>query len=40
MEKGEVEKVALQRERIKKYTSGKEIKRVIYVPDKLVNIVV
>jgi len=38
-EKEEIGKIALQRERIKKYTSGKEIKKVIYVPDKLVNIV-
>jgi leucyl-tRNA synthetase len=39
-EKEEIEKIALQRERIKKYTSGKGIKKIIYVPDKLVNIVV
>jgi len=36
----EVERMALRRERIKKYISDEKIKRIIYIPDKLVNIVV
>ena len=40
MEKDEMEKAALADERIKKFTEGKQIKKVIVVPGKLVNIVV
>ncbi|HHJ00602.1 MAG TPA: hypothetical protein ENJ81_00260 [Candidatus Aerophobetes bacterium] len=40
MAREEVERLALQREKIKRYTQGKKIKRIIYVPDRLVNIVV
>ena len=36
----EVKNIALQDEKVKKYTEGKEIKKVIYVKGKLVNIVV
>jgi leucyl-tRNA synthetase len=36
----EVRKLALSREKIKAYTDGKVIKDVIYVPGRLVNIVV
>ncbi|NQS90496.1 leucine--tRNA ligase [Patescibacteria group bacterium] len=35
-----VEEEALKREKIKRYTQGKSIKRIIYVPLKLLNIVV
>ncbi len=38
--KDEMEKLALDDERIKEFTTGKEIKKVIVVPGKLVNIVV
>ncbi len=38
--KDETEKLALENERIKTYTDGKTIVKVITVPDKLVNIVV
>jgi len=38
--KEEMEKLALQNENVKKFTEGKEIKKVIVVPDKLVNILV
>ena len=38
--KDETEKLALENERIKTYTEGKTIVKVITVPDKLVNIVV
>ena len=33
-------KLALENERVKGYTKGKEIRKVIYVPNKLINIVV
>ncbi|WP_461828724.1 class I tRNA ligase family protein [Aquifex sp.] len=36
----EVKRIALQDEKVKKYTEGKEIKKVIYVKGRLVNIVV
>ncbi len=36
----EVKNIALQDEKVKKYTEGKEIKKVIYVKGRLVNIVV
>ncbi len=36
----ELEKIALEREKIKKYTKGKEIRKVIIVKSKIVNIVV
>jgi leucyl-tRNA synthetase len=36
----EVEKIALGREKVGEYTSGKEIKKVIVVPNKLVSIVI
>ena len=35
-----IKQMALEEERIKKFTDGKEIKKVIYVKGKLVNIVV
>jgi leucyl-tRNA synthetase len=35
-----IKQIALDDERAKKFTNGKEIKKVIYVKDKLVNIVV
>lgn len=35
----EVKRIALEEEKIKKYTAGKEIKNFIYVKDKLLNIV-
>ena len=38
--KNETEKLALENERIKTYTEGKTIVKVITIPDKLVNIVV
>jgi len=40
MAREEVERLALQQEKIKRYTQEKKIKRIIYVPDRLVNIVV
>ncbi len=39
-DKEEVEKIALSREKVKKWTEGKQIVKVIYVPDRLINIVV
>jgi len=36
----EIEKIALQREKVKKYTQGKTVRKIIYVPNKLVNLVV
>ncbi len=38
--KEEVEKIAFENENVKKFIEGKEVKKVIVVPDKLVNIVV
>jgi leucyl-tRNA synthetase len=35
-----VKKKALSREKIQEYTSGKEIRKIIYVPNRLLNIVV
>ncbi len=37
--KEELEKAALENENVKKFVEGKEIKKIIIVPDKLVNIV-
>ncbi|MBU6339324.1 MAG: class I tRNA ligase family protein [Rickettsiales bacterium] len=39
LSKEEMEKIAFENENVKKFTEGKEIKKVIVVPDKLVNIV-
>jgi len=39
-DRNEVEKMALSQEKIKKLLEGKEIKNVVYVPKKLINIVV
>ncbi len=39
LSKEELEKVAFENENVKKFIEGKEIKKVIVVPDKLVNIV-
>ena len=36
----ELEKLALSNERVKEFTDGKDVKKVIVVPNKLVNIVV
>jgi len=38
--KDAIERKVLNREKVKKYTQGKNIKRIIYVPNKLVNVVV
>jgi len=38
--KGDAESAALSRPQIEKYVRGKQIRKIIYVPDKLVNIVV
>ena len=35
----EAKKIALESKKIKKYLKGKEIKKIIFVPDKLINIV-
>ena len=35
----EAKKIALESKRIKKYLQGKEVKKIIFVPDKLINIV-
>jgi len=35
----EAKKIALESKKIKKYLKGKEVKRIIFVPDKLINIV-
>ncbi len=40
MKKEDIEKVALENENVKKFVTGKSIKKVIYVPDKLINVVV
>ena len=40
LSKEELEKVAFENDNVKKFLEGKEIKKVIVVPDKLVNIVV
>jgi leucyl-tRNA synthetase len=37
--KEETEKLVLQREKVKKWIGGKEIKKIIFVPGKLINIV-
>jgi leucyl-tRNA synthetase len=37
--KEEAEKVALANEHVKKFTDGKDIKKIIVVPNKIVNIV-
>ena len=39
LSKEEIEKIAFENENVKKFIEGKEIKKVIIVPDKLVNIV-
>ncbi len=39
LKKEELEKLALENDHVKKYTEGKDIKRIIVVPNKLVNIV-
>ncbi|TSC53942.1 MAG: leucyl-tRNA synthetase, partial [Microgenomates group bacterium LiPW_16] len=38
-DKSEVEKLACQSEKVKKYLAGKKIKKVIFVPGKLINFV-
>jgi leucyl-tRNA synthetase len=38
--KEEAEKLALSLEKIKKWIEGKEIKKIIFVPKRLINIVV
>jgi leucyl-tRNA synthetase len=40
MNKDEIEKIALSDEKIRKYTSGNKIVKVIYVPRKIINIVI
>ncbi len=35
----EIKKMALEREKIKQFTAGKDIKKIIYIPGKLVNVV-
>ncbi len=40
LSKEEIEKIALNNQNVKKFIEGKEIKKIIIVPDKLVNIVV
>jgi leucyl-tRNA synthetase len=35
-----VKELAISREKVKKWIEGKEIKKVVYVPRKLINIVV
>ncbi len=35
----EIKKMALEREKIKQFTAGKDIKKMIYIPGKLVNVV-
>ncbi len=39
IEKKEVEKIALSNEKILKYTKDKKIKKMIFVPNKVLNIV-
>ena len=36
----EAKKLAMERERVKSYLDGKEVSKVIYVPGRLVNLVV
>jgi leucyl-tRNA synthetase len=38
--KEELEKIALDNERIQSYVSGKTIRKVVSVPNKLVNVVI
>ncbi|RAO99747.1 leucine--tRNA ligase [Petrotoga sp. 9PW.55.5.1] len=40
MNKDEIEKIALSDDKIRKYTSGNKIAKVIYVPRKIINIVI
>jgi len=40
MNKDEIEKIALSDDKIRKYTSGNKIVKVIYVPRKIINIVI
>ncbi len=38
--KGEIEKIALKNENVKKHITGKDVKKIIVIPGKLVNVVV
>jgi leucyl-tRNA synthetase len=40
MDKAELEALALSSEKVKAFTDGKDIRKVIVVPNKIVNIVV
>jgi len=40
IDRSQIEKLALGREAIKKYIANKEIKKIVFVPDKLINIVI
>jgi leucyl-tRNA synthetase len=40
IERGELEKLALENESVKKFTEGATIRKVIVVPERLVNVVV
>ena len=40
LNESEIKEIALQRERVNQYISGKEIKKIIYIKDKLINCVV
>jgi len=37
--KEDIERRTLNREKVKKYTRGKSIKKIIYIPNKLINVV-
>ncbi len=40
LERPEIEKLAMASDAVKKYTDGKEVKKIIFVPNRLINIVV
>ena len=40
LERPEIEKLTMARDAVKKYTDGKEVKKIIFIPNRLINIVV
>ena len=39
LDRAELEKIALANEKVRQHTAGKTVRKVVVVPDKLVNIV-
>ncbi len=40
LSKGDLEKIALKSEKVQKWLKEKEVKKIIFVPPKLINIVI